>query len=626
MKWTHYVYLCVMCVFTATNFLVHAQITNNENACVWGISNDELAIPTGSVITEAVLVLQNVRSTRTGAALSVQLLNNPSAGLEELSDVQTGNYFDGYGTPLAAIASNELSASAQTFTLDLNQIENPNCWTRSIFETAPVVTLADAQTITCSSALLALFDYAGTGRAFGFGIDCDGVSIEAIDLHLTIQSSSTLSTPTQLTFSEGTVNTAPVLDAIDDQTISENQTLQLTVSATDADGDSLSYSAENLPAGAVFSGQTLSWTPTYSQAGTYDILFSVTDGAESDTQTVTVTVLPVNQAPVLSAIGNKATAEGQAVTFTISATDPDNDALTLTCSPLPAGASFVGGRFSWTPGYNQSGDHTLTFQVSDGVLTDSETMVVSVSNTNRTPVLGQIIDQTVTVPDTLTVTVPCTDADNDTISLSSQNLPGGATLDNGVLTWTPTADQAGTWSITIIANDTNGGTDTMTFQVTVDAPVKDWAQLIYDDFENGIGNYTDGGRDCKLDTRGRYAHQGSGTMNIQDNSGSDSSFTLTNGLNITGYSELKIEFWYQPVSMDNSNEDFRLEYWNGSQWTVLKSWAKDRDFQNNQFYFETVTITDAQAVFAANAKIRFVCDASSNYDDVYIDEISISAK
>jgi hypothetical protein len=253
-------------------------------------------------------------------------------------------------------------------------------------------------------------------------------------------------------------------------------------------------------------------------------------------------------------------------------------------------------------------------------------MVVSVSNTNRTPVLGQIIDQTVTVPDTLTVTVPCTDADNDTISLSSQNLPGGATLDNGVLTWTPTADQAGTWSITIIANDTNGGTDTMTFQVTVDAPVKDWAQLIYDDFENGIGNYTDGGRDCKLDTRGRYAHQGSGTMNIQDNSGSDSSFTLTNGLNITGYSELKIEFWYQPVSMDNSNEDFRLEYWNGSQWTVLKSWAKDRDFQNNQFYFETVTITDAQAVFAANAKIRFVCDASSNYDDVYIDEISISAK
>lgn len=626
MKWTHYVYLFVICALAATNSLVGAQIMNNENACTWGIANDELDIPTGSIITEAVLVLQNVRSTRSGAALTVQLLNNPNAGLEELSDAQAGNYFDGYGTPLTAIPANELSASPQTMTLNLNQIENPHCWTRSIFETAPVVTLANAKTITCSSAMLALFDYAGTGRSFGFGIDCDGVSIDAVNLYLTIQSTTSVAVPTQLTFSEGAANSAPVLAPIADQTISEGQKLQLAINAADTDGDSLSFSAQNLPTGAVLSGQTLTWTPAFGQAGTYPVTITVTDGIATDIQTATLTVLPVNQAPVLASIGSKASAEGQSLNFTVSAADPDNDALTFSCTPLPAGASFVNGRFSWTPGYDQSGNYPLTFSVSDGVFSDSETIIVSVSNTNRAPVFGQIADQIVTVPGTLTVTIPCIDADGDTITLSAQNLPKGAALANGKLTWTPTADQAGTWSITIVANDGNGGSDTLTFKITVDAPVAEWKQLIFDSFETGSGNYTDGGRDCKVDTSGRFAHDGIATMNIQDNSGTDSSFTLTNGLNITGYSELKIEFWYQPVSMDNASEGFRLEYWNGSKWTVLKNWVKDRDFQNDKFYFETVTLTSEQAVFAANAKIRFVCDASSNYDDVYIDEIGISAK
>ena len=69
-----------------------------------------------------------------------------------------------------------------------------------------------------------------------------------------------------------------------------------------------------------------------------------------------------------------------------------------------------------------------------------------------------------------------------------------------------------------------------------------WIPLAYDDFEQGLGNYTDGGWDCSLYTYGTYKHQGRCAMDIQDNSGDYSSFYTTNGMNVTMYTEIKIEF------------------------------------------------------------------------------------
>jgi hypothetical protein len=93
-----------------------------------------------------------------------------------------------------------------------------------------------------------------------------------------------------------------------------------------------------------------------------------------------------NQASVLNAIGNKSVNEGAAVTFTVSASDPDGDALTYSASNLPAGASFdpATRTFSWIPGYGQSGVYAnVRFQVSDGRLTDYEDITITVSNVVR---------------------------------------------------------------------------------------------------------------------------------------------------------------------------------------------------------------------------------------------------
>jgi hypothetical protein len=144
--------------------------------------------------------------------------------------------------------------------------------------------------------------------------------------------------------------------------------------------------------------------------------------------------------------------------------------------------------------------------------------------------------------------------------------------------------------------------------------------ITYDDFEGGFGNYTDGGADCALYTGGTYAHQGSNAADIQDNSGTASSFYHTAGYNVSGYAELEVEFWFYAVSME-SGEDFWVQYYDGSTWRTVASYARGTDFNNNVFYNKVVTISSSQYNFPTNAKLRFVCDASGNSDDVYIDEI-----
>jgi hypothetical protein len=89
-------------------------------------------------------------------------------------------------------------------------------------------------------------------------------------------------------------NSPPVLSPIGNKTVSEGELLQFTVSATDPDSDTLTYSASSLPQGAAFNTQTriFSWTPTSGQAGTYsNIRFTVSDGSLTDYEYITITVV-----------------------------------------------------------------------------------------------------------------------------------------------------------------------------------------------------------------------------------------------------------------------------------------------------------------------------------------------
>lgn len=177
---------------------------------------------------------------------------------------------------------------------------------------------------------------------------------------------------------------------------------------------------------------------------------------------------------------------------------------------------------------------------------------------------------------------------------------------------------------------------------------KNRVELLYDDFEDGFGNFTDGGVDCFLYTANvdvlpvelqfpyqdqnimpltNFAHQGKRAIDIQDNSRSESAFWLTDPIDVDtpGFTEITVEFWFRAESMDDPNEDFWLQYFDGTTWLTVQSWAQRIDFDNGQFYFESVAILESHYTFPTNMQIRFMCDASGDRDDVYIDQVRILA-
>jgi hypothetical protein len=108
-----------------------------------------------------------------------------------------------------------------------------------------------------------------------------------------------------ITIRVNNTNRPPVLDQIEDWIIDENSSLEFTVNAIDPDGDILTYSASNLPDGAVFDPDngTFFWTPTSVQAGIYpDMHFETSDGELTDCKNITVRVVGADTSPKISII------------------------------------------------------------------------------------------------------------------------------------------------------------------------------------------------------------------------------------------------------------------------------------------------------------------------------------
>jgi len=155
-----------------------------------------------------------------------------------------------------------------------------------------------------------------------------------------------------------------------------------------------------------------------------------------------------------------------------------------------------------------------------------------------------------------------------------------------------------------------------------------WEEITYDDFESGFAgsNFAAGGSDASIVNQN--AHQGQASLRIRDNSGVASSAYYKMDQDVMGYSDLRVKFWFFPLSMENG-EEFLLEYSSngGSDWDTVKTYQRGRDFNNGNFYEDTVVLSDSELSEAAyelstQARIRFRCDASSNNDNIYIDDVS----
>ena len=200
------------------------------------------------------------------------------------------------------------------------------------------------------------------------------------------------------------INNPPSLDPIGFKEGYEEQLLQFLISATDPDiGDVLTFSAANLPEGAVFDapGATFSWTPTFEQAGNYeDVEFCVTDNGtplELDCELITITIGNINRPPVISPVSPIDIQEYDPVEFQVVAEDPDYDTIDYSSGALPTGAVFdnVNGFFSWIPTYDQAGTHVITFYATDNgfpVETAELDVVITVADISPMDLSNVIMD------------------------------------------------------------------------------------------------------------------------------------------------------------------------------------------------------------------------------------------
>jgi hypothetical protein len=286
-------------------------------------------------------------------------------------------------------------------------------------------------------------------------------------------------------------NRAPVLGAIGPRSMAEGAMLTIDLAATDADGDAITYDSGTYPPFATFAALTagraeLRLAPGFDNAGTYSLTVRVRDTAgntDEETFTLTVTDVPgaTNRAPVLGPIGNQTIAAGSVQTVALTATDPDGHGMTLSATGLPAFATLTdngggSGSLRVAPGFGDSGSYPITVRVSDSgspSLMDTETLTLTVTTTNRPPVIAAIADQQVSHGATLDIAISATDADGHVISLSKTGPAFATVIDNGggsgILRLAPGSTDIGVHTVTVRAvdNGTPSATGTEPLTVTV---------------------------------------------------------------------------------------------------------------------------------------------------------------
>ena len=169
------------------------------------------------------------------------------------------------------------------------------------------------------------------------------------------------------------VNTPPAISGSPASSVTAGSAYAFTPTASDVDGQTLTFSIANKPAWASFNSGTgrLSGTPTNAHAGTQSgITISVSDGVASTAlPSFSITVTAVNTPPTISGTPPDSVTDGQTYSFTPSVSDPDAQPLTFSISNKPTWASFDAstGRLTGAPTSAHAGTYSgITISVSDG--------------------------------------------------------------------------------------------------------------------------------------------------------------------------------------------------------------------------------------------------------------------
>ncbi|MDH5731763.1 MAG: putative Ig domain-containing protein, partial [Gammaproteobacteria bacterium] len=166
------------------------------------------------------------------------------------------------------------------------------------------------------------------------------------------------------------------------QSNAEGDAVQLAIVASDADGDTLTYSATGLPKDLVLDSTAgvIHGSLNYTSAGEYFVSVTVSDGLNKVTINFNWFVSNTNRAPTIVTPANQVNSIGDVVNLAINSSDPDGDSLSYSVTGLPTGLGFdaINGAIAGIVDSTQTPPpatqlYNIVLTVSDGVVSISVT-------------------------------------------------------------------------------------------------------------------------------------------------------------------------------------------------------------------------------------------------------------
>ncbi len=250
------------------------------------------------------------------------------------------------------------------------------------------------------------------------------------------------------------VDRAPEFFPIEQKKIRENEYVEVNLSAIDRDDDLVSFSAENLPEGAVLLDNKFSWNPDFDAVKkesfidsvldkfhilekTFKIRFFAHSKSLNSSQVLFLTVASVNRPPRFVSLGDIFVKEGESFEIVPNATDPDGDKLNYKFS------GWINSPVYQT-NFDDSGEHVVIVTVTDGEFYVSKNLTVKVENMNQKPFLKQVKSISAKEDEDVRIKVEADDADFDDISFSldEESSKKGMIIKYNTLKWIPDFDTA----------------------------------------------------------------------------------------------------------------------------------------------------------------------------------------
>jgi cysteine-rich repeat protein len=284
-----------------------------------------------------------------------------------------------------------------------------------------------------------------------------------------------------------TVTVTPVNDppVAGDDTVAGSEDTPLVFAAAilagndvDVDGDALTVTAVGAAVGGAvaLAGGTITFTPAADRDVPGSFTYTVGDGTATDTGAVTVTLAAVNDAPVAVADAAAATEDVPLVIAAATLLDNDSDvdgdplAVAAVADPTGGTVALAGALITFTPAADFNGAASFTYTASDGALTASATVAVTVAPVNDPPVaIARAASTMAELP--VSITFMATDADSDTLEFEVITLPAHGALSGAGATrmYTPAVGFVGTDSFTYVARDVDATSAPATVTIEVHA-------------------------------------------------------------------------------------------------------------------------------------------------------------